>query len=54
MNTVDKILDCAIGQEQQAADFYASLAVRVEKAGMKEMLLEFAEEANTTRNVCLQ
>ncbi len=44
MNTVDEILVCAIGQEQQAADFYASLAARTEKAGMKEMLLEFAEE----------
>ena len=44
MNTVDEILDYAIDQEQQAADFYASLAARVEKAGMKKMLLEFAEE----------
>jgi rubrerythrin len=44
MNTVDEILDYAIEQEQQAADFYASLAVRVEKAGMKKMLLEFEEE----------
>ncbi len=44
MNTVDEILDYAIDQEQQAADFYASFAARAEKAGMKEMLLEFAEE----------
>ena len=44
MNTVDEILDYAIDQEQQAADFYASLAARAEKAGMKKMLLEFAEE----------
>jgi len=44
LNTVDEILDYAIDQEQQAADFYASLAARVEKAGMKKMLLEFAEE----------
>lgn len=42
MNTVDEILVCAIGQEQQAANFYASFAARTEKAGMKEMLLEFA------------
>jgi rubrerythrin len=44
MNTVDEILDYAIDQEQQAADFYASFAGRAEKAGMKKMLLEFAEE----------
>jgi rubrerythrin len=44
MNTVDEILDYAIDQEQQAADFYASVAARAEKAGMKKMLLEFAEE----------
>jgi len=44
MNTVDEILDYAIDQEQQAADFYASFAARAEKAGMKKLLLEFAEE----------
>ena len=44
MNTVDEILDYAIDQEQQAADFYTTLAGRAEKAGMKEVLLEFAEE----------
>lgn len=44
MNTVDEILDYAIDQEQQAADFYASFAARTEKAGMKKILLEFAEE----------
>lgn len=44
MNTVDEILDYAISQEQQASDFYASLATRAEKAGMKEILLDFAAE----------
>jgi rubrerythrin len=44
MNTVDEVLDYAIDQEQQAADFYASLAERAEKAGMKKILLDFAEE----------
>ncbi len=44
MNTVDEVLDYAIDQEQQAADFYASFAARAEKAGMKKLLLEFAEE----------
>ena len=44
MNTIDEILNYAIDQEQQAADFYANLAGRAEKAGMKDILLEFAEE----------
>jgi rubrerythrin len=44
MNTVDEILDYAIDQEQQAADFYADLAGRAEMAGMKDVLLEFSEE----------
>jgi len=44
MNTVDEVLDYAIDQEQQAVDFYANLAARAEKAGMKKLLLEFAEE----------
>lgn len=44
MNTVDEILDYAIDQEQQAADFYSNLASRAEKAGMRDVLLEFAEE----------
>ena len=44
MNSIDEILDYAIDQEQQAADFYADLAGRAEKAGMKEVLMEFAAE----------
>ncbi len=44
MNTVDEILDYAIDQEQQAADFYAELAQSVETAGMKKILLDFSEE----------
>ena len=44
MNTVEEILDYAIGQEEQAAAFYADLAGRAEKAGMKEIFMEFAEE----------
>ena len=44
MNTVDEVLDYAIDQEQQAADFYASMAERAEKAGMKKVFLDFAEE----------
>ena len=49
MNTVDEILDYAIDQEQQAADFYADLAGRAEKAGMKDILLDFAEEEKSHR-----
>lgn len=44
MNTVDEILDYAIGQEQEAADFYRDVAERAETAGMKKLLLEFSEE----------
>ena len=44
MNSVDEILDYAIEQEQLAADFYAYLAGRAEKAGMKDILLEFSAE----------
>jgi rubrerythrin len=44
MNTVDEILDYAIDQEQQAADFYAELATRAETAGMKKILLDFSDE----------
>jgi len=44
---VDEILDYAIDQEQQAADFYADLASRVETPGMKKVLLDFAAEEQT-------
>lgn len=44
MNTVDEILDYAIDQEQQAADFYADVAQRAETPGMKKLLLDFSEE----------
>jgi rubrerythrin len=44
MNTVDEILDYAIGQEQEAADFYRDVAERAETAGLKKLLLEFSEE----------
>ena len=44
MNTVDEILDYAIDQEQQAADFYEDVAQRAETAGMKKILLDFADE----------
>ena len=44
MNTVDEVLDYAIGQEEEAAAFYASLAQRAEKAGMKDVLMDFSHE----------
>jgi rubrerythrin len=44
MNTVDEILDYAIGQEEEAAAFYASLAERAERAGMKDVLMDFSRE----------
>ena len=44
MNTVDEILDYAIGQEQEAADFYREVSEKAEAAGMKQLLLDFAEE----------
>lgn len=44
MNTVEEILDYAIGQEEEAAAFYADLARRAEKAGMREILMEFSAE----------
>jgi rubrerythrin len=50
MNTVDEILDYAIDQEQQAADFYADLANRAEKAGMKEILLDFSAEEQSHKD----
>jgi len=50
MNSVDEILDYAIDQEQQAADFYADLAGRAEKAGMKDILLDFAAEEQSHKD----
>ena len=44
MNTIDEILDFAIEQEQQAADFYEDVASRAETADMKKMLMDFHDE----------
>lgn len=51
MNTVDEILDYAIDQEQQAADFYADVAERTETAGMKQTLLDFSEEEKRHKKI---
>ncbi|MCW8935129.1 MAG: ferritin family protein [Gammaproteobacteria bacterium] len=53
MNTVDEILDYAIEQEQLAADFYEDVAQRVETAGMKKILLDFAEEEKRHKKILL-
>ena len=51
MNTVDEILDYAIDQEQQAADFYEDVAQRAETAGMKKLLLDFSEEEKSHKKI---
>jgi rubrerythrin len=43
-DTVDKILDFAIKNEEEAAAFYTDLAHRMEREHMKEAFLSFAEE----------
>ena len=53
MNTVDEILDYAIGQEQEAADFYAGMAQEAEKHGMKDTFMEFAREEERHRDKLL-
>ena len=42
--SVDDVLDFAIEREQEAADFYADLAGRMERAYMKEVFEGFARE----------
>ena len=54
MNTVDEILDYAIGQEQEAADFYASMAQTAEKHGMKEVFMDFSHEEERHRDKLLE
>lgn len=43
-NTIDDILDFAIGEEQAAADFYTTLAAQMERPTMRTTLEEFAAE----------
>jgi rubrerythrin len=42
--SVNEILDFAIRNEEEAADFYTDLAGRVDWAGMKDVFVGFAEE----------
>jgi len=44
LDSIDKVLDFAIEKEQDAADFYAELAGKMEKKYMKEIFEQFALE----------
>ena len=44
LDTVDKILDFAIANEERTAEFYTFLANRMTNEHMKEAFLSFAEE----------
>ncbi|MFH1739324.1 MAG: ferritin family protein [bacterium] len=44
LKTVDEILDFAIGKEEEAAQFYADLAGRVEKEWMRKIFEQFSHE----------
>ena len=41
---IEEILDFAIGREQAAHDFYMDLAKRMDRPGMKEIFVQFANE----------
>jgi rubrerythrin len=43
-DSVDAVLDYAIGREQAAADFYTSLAGRLPNPAIKSVFLDFANE----------
>jgi rubrerythrin len=42
--SVDEILDFAIGQEEQAAEFYTGLAQRMDRPWMSKIFKDFAQE----------
>jgi rubrerythrin len=44
LNTIDEILDFAIGEEEKAHDFYTGLASKMEKPWMKKAFEDFAKE----------
>ena len=44
LNSVDEILDFAIGEEQKASDFYTMLAGKMDKPAMKQIFEGFAKE----------
>jgi rubrerythrin len=47
--SVDEILDFAIGQEEQAAQFYTDLAGRMDRPWMSKIFSDFAKDAWTGR-----
>jgi rubrerythrin len=44
INKIDEILDFAIDKEQEAHDFYADLANKADRPGMKDIFTQFAAE----------
>ncbi|HEY5658555.1 MAG TPA: ferritin family protein [Myxococcota bacterium] len=44
MNSIEEILEYAIAREQEAVEFYTGLARRSEKAWMRDLLMDFAQE----------
>ena len=54
LDSVDKILDFAIRQEEKAAQFYTELAEKMPHKHMKEALLAFAEEEKGHKAKLLQ
>jgi rubrerythrin len=43
-NSIDEVLDFAMKSEQDAVDFYSSLASRMQNEEMREVFLQFAQE----------
>ena len=54
LDSVDKILDFAIRQEEKAAQFYTELAEKMPHKHMKEALLGFAKEETGHKTKLLQ
>ena len=44
LDTVEKILDFAIGKEEEAAAFYTDMAAKMDHKHMKDVFLSFAAE----------
>ena len=44
LNSADRILDFAIGKEEEAAEFYTDLAHKMDRKHMKDLFLSFAQE----------
>ena len=54
LNSVDKILDFAILQEEKAVQLYTDLAGRVERPWMRQVFEEFAEEERVHKRKLLE